>query len=237
MSNIWFTSDTHFHHKNIVKGVSDWENKGDQSQRDFKTLEEHDEHIIAQFNKYVKQDDVLWHLGDWSFGGIEQIWNFKKRLPFDINLVYGNHDHHIENNRILPNVKRSESYGSVLVDGVPKDKEYPDYVEAWSLFSSTQHVYFGKIGKQTFFLSHYAHRVWNKSHHGVIHLYGHSHDSLDRYFNTNDPRHYYGKSMDVGIDSAKRVLGEYRPFHIDEILKIMNGREIYMPDHHNSKTN
>lgn len=213
MSNIWFTSDTHFHHKNIVKGVSDWENKGDQTTRDFKTLEEHDEHIIEQFNKYVQQEDILWHLGDWSFGGIEQIKTFANRLTCkNINLIYGNHDHHIEKDNLLS-------------DG-------PLTFTTKSLFNSTQYVYFGKIGKQTFFLSHYAHRVWNKSHHGVIHLYGHSHDSLDKH-----PNKPYGKSMDVGIDSAKRVFGEYRPFHIDEILKIMDKRETYMPDHHNSNTN
>lgn len=210
MSNIWFTSDTHFGHTNIVKGVSKWTEGG---MRDFKTLEEHNEYLISQFNKYVKKEDVLYHLGDWSFGGIENIWNFRKRLNIEqIHLMFGNHDHHIENNRTLPNVLNPRG--------------------AKNIFSSTQYVYDNKIGSTSFFLSHYAHRIWNKSHHGKIHLYGHSHDSLDKH-----PNKPWGKSMDVGIDSAKRILGEYRPFHIDEILKIMKKREIYFPDHHNSKTN
>ena len=36
------------------------------------------QHIVEQINKYVQQDDILIHLGDWSFSGIEIIWNFKK---------------------------------------------------------------------------------------------------------------------------------------------------------------
>lgn len=239
MSNIWFTSDSHFHHKNIVKGVSSWENRGDQSQRDFKTLEEHDEHLISQFNKYVKQNDVLWHLGDWSFGGIEQIWNFRKQLNVDtIHLIFGNHDHHIENKAaVCPNCYLDDE--NEIKDGVsPYKGKYNDSRDnLWDcaphwLFTSVNHVLHTKIGKQRFFLSHYAHRIWNKSHHGVIHLYGHSHDSLDKH-----PSKPWGKSMDVGIDSAFRILGEYRPFHIDEILKIMEKREIYFPDHHNKNTN
>lgn len=40
------------------------------------------------------------------------------------------------------------------------------------------------------FLSHYAHRVWPKSHHGVWHLYGHSHGTIED----------HGRSTDVGVD-------------------------------------
>ena len=47
---------------------------------------------------------------------------------------------------------------------------------------------------------------------GAIHLYGHSHGGIKD----------FGKSMDVGIDAHK----EFRPFHINEILQIMEKREI-----------
>jgi hypothetical protein len=39
-------------------------------------------------------------------------------------------------------------------------------------------------------------------------------------------------SMDVGIDSAYRILGEYRPFSYDEIARIMAKREHNPVDHH-----
>lgn len=79
-------------------------------------------------------------------------------------------------------------------------------------------------GRVQFFLSHYSHRIWHHSHRGVIHLYGHSHGSLEKY--------PWGKSMDVGIDNAYNLLGEWRPFTLEEIQNIMKKREIEFIDHH-----
>jgi hypothetical protein len=41
--------------------------------------------------------------------------------------------------------------------------------------------------------------------------------------------------MDVGIDVAYRLFGEFRPFHINEIIKIMNTKNIKPVDHHDAK--
>lgn len=71
-----------------------------------------------------------------------------------------------------------------------------------------------------YFCSHYAHRVWNKSHHGSIHLYGHSHGSLP-----DDPN---SLSMDVGIDCHPN----YEPFSEREILNIMKKKTFKAVDHH-----
>lgn len=94
-------------------------------------------------------------------------------------------------------------------------------------FTSIQDVLTVTHGKHTFFMSHYAHRIWLGSHKGIIHLYGHSHDSIPD----------YGRSMDVGVDVAKRLKGEYRPFSIEEIIDIIDKKEIVFPDKHNSNTN
>ena len=91
---------------------------------------------------------------------------------------------------------------------------------------NTHHVLEIKEKGVHYFLSHYAHRVWNKSHRDSIHLYGHSHDSLDR------EGEEWGRSMDVSVDSAYRLFGEYRPFTEDEILRIMSKRESKFVDHH-----
>ena len=96
-------------------------------------------------------------------------------------------------------------------------------------FTSVQDVLTVKHGQQTFFMSHYAHRVWNRSHMGVIHCYGHSHSSLE-----DKP---WGKSMDVGIDNSYKLLGEYRPFSIEEIISLMDKREVKLVDNHNPQTN
>jgi len=89
-------------------------------------------------------------------------------------------------------------------------------------FSSIQNVV--KITNEgtTIFMSHYGHRVWPHSHRGCIHLYGHSHSNLPD----------LGKSMDVGVDNAYKLFGEWRPFNFDEIVALMSKKELYLPDHH-----
>lgn len=233
--NIWFTGDTHFHHKNIVRGVSGWENAGGQKTRDFKTLEEHDETIIRNINNVVKENDILYHLGDWSFGGIEQIWNFRKRLRCrNIHLILGNHDHHIENDKMLPNCVRN-IYG---IEDTVQGSTYLSHVNASELFSSVNHLLTKKIGGQSMTLCHYAFRTWDKAHHGTWMLHGHSHGTLPDYNAIVQGSHGYKgqmlfKTMDVGIDTHP----EFRPYHFDEIRRIMDKRESLLVDHHNQKTN
>lgn len=84
MRNIWFTSDWHLGHGNIIKLCN----------RPFKTVEEMDEAIIGNFNDTVKDGDMIYHLGDICLGN----WNnykdkIKHRLGFT-NWCYirGNHD-------------------------------------------------------------------------------------------------------------------------------------------------
>jgi len=209
MQNIWFTSDTHYHHKNIVKGTSEWKDLAEtgshQSLRDFSTLDEHDDALVTSFNSVIKENDILYHLGDWSFGGHEQIKIFRDRLKCkNIHLIFGNHDQHIE--------KLGSPYKSLFSS--------LDYYKEISFKIDSQIS--GRYGKTKIILSHYAHRVWNQSHHGTIHLYGHSHGTLPG----------IGKSMDVGVDTNNLY-----PYHLDEIVDKMKGVETTIVDHHNENTN
>jgi len=72
----------------------------------------------------------------------------------------------------------------------------------------------------SFFLSHYSHRVWNRSHHGSLHLYGHSHNTLP-----DDPNSF---SMDVGIDAHPK----HEPFSLEEILEKISEKTWKPIDHH-----
>ena len=73
-------------------------------------------------------------------------------------------------------------------------------------------------------LCHYAMKIWNKSHHGVWHLYGHSHGTLP-----DDP---YSMSFDVGVDCH-----DFKPLGFDDIKKIMDKKKKFKPiDHHNAST-
>jgi hypothetical protein len=46
--------------------------------------------------------------------------------------------------------------------------------------------------------------------------------------------HVCRKSMDVGVDAAYKRFGEYRPFSLDEVLKIMENKKIKIVDHHDN---
>jgi len=88
--------------------------------------------------------------------------------------------------------------------------------------------YFGKM----FILCHYPMRSWLGAGKGYYHLYGHEHDMFDR-----PPNQPWGKSMDVGIDSAYRLFGEYRPFNIKEVISILDQRDILSLGHHTESCN
>lgn len=54
---IWFTSDTHFGHANVLEFC----------ERPWGTVEEMDDALVDAINGRVAPDDVLYHLGDFSF--------------------------------------------------------------------------------------------------------------------------------------------------------------------------
>jgi calcineurin-like phosphoesterase family protein len=85
-------------------------------------------------------------------------------------------------------------------------------------WASSQSVAEINVEGERLFLSHYAHRVWPRSHRGAIHLYGHSHGSLpgDR------------QSCDVGVDCW-----DYRPVSLTEIKRrLATLPERMAPDYH-----
>lgn len=70
------------------------------------------------------------------------------------------------------------------------------------------------IDNKKVIMCHYAFRTWDCSHYGSFNLYGHSHGGLEP----------IGKQLDVGIDNSIKVLGEYRLFEWDDIVKFMENR-------------
>lgn len=172
-SNLYFVSDFHLSHKNILKYTS----------RPFQNVEEMNEGIISNWNKKVSRNDTVIHAGDFCFGSQEEFSKLSSRLNGNKIWVKGNHDK------------------------FPNSFKFYDVIE----FSYKGH---------DFFISHYAHRVWNRSHHGSIHLYGHSHGTLP-----DDPN---SLSMDIGIDCHPN----YEPFSFEEVLEHMQKKEFKPIDHH-----
>lgn len=83
MNSVRFISDLHLGHENICK--FEGSNRGN-----CKTVEEHDEWIISQWNSVVQKTDLVWVLGDVAFTkeGLAKV----KRLKGTKKLVLGNHD-------------------------------------------------------------------------------------------------------------------------------------------------
>jgi calcineurin-like phosphoesterase family protein len=202
MKNIWLTSDTHYGHTNIAGAkISRWTG----GYRDFDSVHEMNKAIIEGINKYVKENDVLYHLGDWSFGGVHNIKKFRDCIVCkNIHLIRGNHDQHI----LDKDIKFNDSSFNPL-----------------DLFSSVQDVLEVKHGKTSFFMSHYPHLSWHNAYKGAIMLHGHEHGSFDN-LNKNTLR------MDVGVDSSFKIFGEYRPFSIEEVIDINNRKRIIPIKHH-----
>lgn len=81
--SIFFTSDTHFDHKNIV-----WLGKG----RPWDDALDMTEGLIENWNERVRRGDRVYHLGDFAFANKARTAEILKRLNGQIHFVRGNHD-------------------------------------------------------------------------------------------------------------------------------------------------
>jgi len=160
----FFTADTHFGHENIIKYCA----------RPFANAEEMDAVLIENWNNKINDGDLVYHLGDFSWGNSVQ---YRAQLNGDIIFLRGNHD--------------------------------KDALQNKHLFLRTLTREELTLGGQFIVMSHYAMRVWNKSHFNAWHLYGHSHGTLP-------PE---GKSWDVGVD-----YNDYAPISFEELKSIMDAR-------------
>ena len=170
IGKIFITSDTHYGHKNLVRGVTNWRTQDGEipieSTRDFETIDMMNQQLVDNINTLVGQDDTLIMLGDVSFGGFENIEIFLDRLVCqNIHLILGNHDMHIQNNR-----------GNIQ-----------------SRFLSVQHYLEVNINDRNFVLCHYPLQSWHGLNKGVIQLHGHTHLGNNKKFGK-------GKKMDGGVD-------------------------------------
>ncbi len=83
-SNIFFISDFHFDHGNIIKYCN----------RPFLTTEDMNEEILKRYNEVVKDDSTIYFLGDMSFGrnSRKPKW-WLEQLKGNITYIKGSHDH------------------------------------------------------------------------------------------------------------------------------------------------
>ncbi len=204
---LFFTSDTHYNHSNICSATTKWESSSNLT-REFNSLDHMNDTLVNNINNMVGEDDILIHLGDWSFGGFDKIQEFRDRIICkNIHLVLGNHDHHIERNK----------------EGIQ------------SLFSSVQNylrlevkipITKASTEKFTFVCMHYPIASWHDMNQGVIHLHGHVH--LPPHLRVAE-----GMAMDVGVDG-----NGLEPISLAQVLKIMMDqpiKKLALPKDHHEK--
>ena len=204
---LFFTSDTHYSHSNICSATTNW-SVNDGYARKFDSLQDMNQRLVDNINNMVGEDDILIHLGDWSFGGFDKIEEFRSQINCkNIHLTFGNHDHHIERNK----------------EGIQK------------LFSSVQQylrlevrrpINKATTEKFTFVCMHYPIASHHDMNQGVIHLHGHVH--LPPHLRIGK-----GKSLDVGVDG-----NGLEPISLDEILELMSKqpiKKLELPKDHHEK--
>lgn len=202
---LFFTSDTHYNHSNICSATTQWV-PANRNTRQFDSLKAMNDTLVNNINEVVGENDILIHLGDWSFGGFMSIAEFRNRINCkNIHIVLGNHDHHIAKNKwnVAELFKSVHSY---LVLNIRRPAED------------------GRVDKFNFVCMHFPIASWIDMNAGFIHLHGHVH--LPPHQRIAD-----GKAMDVGVDGN----GLY-PISLDEVLDIMKNqpiKKLSLPsDHH-----
>lgn len=83
-SGVFFTSDLHFRHGNIIKYCN----------RPFETVQEQTEKLIENWNKTVPDTATVFILGDFAFASKNQWRGILNQLTGKKYLILGNHDRH-----------------------------------------------------------------------------------------------------------------------------------------------
>lgn len=188
MRNIFFTADTHFGHRNIIKycnrpfidhAITDPENPERYK------VEDMDETLIERWNQRVQDTDTVYHLGDFCFGGATKWHNYRQRLNGRIELILGNHDKKILADPVMNDVSL---YQEISIDG------------------------------NSIVLFHYGMRTWHHDLRGTWHLYGHSHGQLPAYgksfdIGVDNTDFYPLEFLEVKALMDKRDIGEHPMFN------------------------
>lgn len=191
-SNIWVSSDIHGLHKNICYGTSSWDDK-ESSTRMFDNPNQMTDHLIDQINKYVKTTDVLFLLGDLLFH-YKDVDSYK-RFIMRINCleIFMCYGNHCHRDNLNKAIEELNYESDKLIS-------IQDYMEV-------------QIDGRLICMMHYPIHEWNNRHKASYMLHGHSHGKWD----DDQPK---GR-LDVGMDTAFKIFGEYRPFSWNEIKEIL----------------
>jgi calcineurin-like phosphoesterase family protein len=119
--NVWFTSDTHFSHRNIVN-LSDRPFRLPNGEPD---VDNHDQTLIANINACVGKNDLLIHLGDVALGKIAESLPLVGLLNGCKVLIPGNHDRVFSGEKEKMRIRFDSEYRKVF------NVIWPEIVQTW----------------------------------------------------------------------------------------------------------
>lgn len=187
---IWFTSDHHFGHVNVIKYCD----------RPFESVEEMDEEMVDRWNSVVAEKDEVFYLGDFTLQGGGVADSYFRRLNGKITVLANLWHHDKRWLRDLAYVSMAQTTGSIY--------GATGYMSRWGAVHTIPAVWVLEYSRMEDYplaivMSHYPFAEWDRKHYGAIHLHGHSHG--------NYPDE--GRMMDVGVDSHS-----FFPVSLDTIL-------------------
>ena len=148
---VFFTSDTHFHHQNILHKYCPERGKR------WKSVEEMNQGLIDLWNSRVDKNDIVYHLGDFTLTTrVELIDPILEQLNGRIRLVRGNHDKWL---RRLDDLKHADKF---------------DWVRQYNKENFTVDGRSYEI-----VMMHFPFLSWDGSARGSIHVHGHAHGGND----------------------------------------------------------
>lgn len=209
---IYVVADVHYGHKNIVKGVSSWNNI--DATRDFPNVKEMNKEILLSINNTVGPYDTLIFVGDLSFVHERETMKFLNNIKCkNLEMILGNHDQIIIKDKPVM-FKPTEDQSLIReMFGIPVIKETE--FKFSNIFKKIHNSRLELTHEgQRFVIDHYPLEVWNNSMRGAIMCHGHVHGGLDH----SDLNMYY-KRIDVRWDLLKR------PILLDEITEMMEDRK------------
>lgn len=176
---------------------------GENFKVSWSSVDRMNDYLLNEINEIVGEDDILWHLGDFCFAPKQEYVNAARKFR---NQIKCRNVHLIWGNH--------DSYSLA------------------PLFSSSHKMETVYNNGQEIVCNHYAMAIWNKSHRGAWHLYGHSHSGAEAWLEKAMPGR---RAFDVGVDNAAKILGAYRPWRYEEIKEIMDKRGGCVIDHHQER--
>lgn len=197
--SVLFTSDLHLGHANIILTCGrNLEGCGEN----LATVDEMNDFLIRKWNEKVKEDDIVYILGDLSYRSSISVKTYLKQLKGRKHLIVGNHDFQWQKN--IANIN--------------------DY------FESVSDMKVIRLGEKLITLCHYPLLEWNGSRRAKNQqtsiswlIHGHIHNSKDNVFE------YIRDNLPCALNCGVDING-FEPVTFEELLANNNkwyGRSKY----------